>query len=117
VLSYIFVAKVKPIAGYDDSLDVFGVHGVSGVWGAIAAGIWAVPGYGVDGAGGLLAGNPVQVLIQLKAIVYTIIYSGVMSLVLLKLVDVIFGLRAASHEERVGLDLTEHAEVAYTLLD
>lgn len=117
VLSYIFVAKVKPLAGYDDSLDVFGVHGVSGVWGAIAAGIWAVPGYGVDGAGGLLAGNPVQVLIQLKAIVYTIVYSVVVSFVLLKIIDAIFGLRAEQHEERVGLDLTEHAEVAYTVLD
>ncbi|MBI1368584.1 MAG: ammonium transporter [Planctomycetes bacterium] len=117
VLSYIFVAKVKPRLGYDDSLDVFGVHGISGIWGAIATGIWAVAGYGVDSKGGLLAGNSVQILVQFKAVAYTLVYSIVVSAVLLKVVDAIVGLRAENHEERVGLDLTEHAEVAYTVLD
>jgi ammonium transporter, Amt family len=117
VLSYIAVAKIKPALGYDDSLDVFGVHGVAGIWGAIATGIWAVSGYGVDGKGGLIEGNGAQVLVQLKAVVYTLIYSGVVSLVLLKIIDAVVGLKVSEHEERVGLDLTEHAEHAYTLVE
>lgn len=117
LICYIFVAAVKPAFGYDDSLDVFGVHGVGGIWGAIAAGLWAtdlVPG---NDTNGLFYGNAGQVAIQIKAVVYTLIWSGVVSLVLFKLVDVIVGIKADDHEERVGLDLTEHAEAAYTVVD
>lgn len=117
VLSYIFVAKVKPALGYDDSLDVFGVHGVAGIWGAVATGIWAVEGYGLDGKGGLLAGNTPQFWVQFTAVGYTLIYSAVASFILLKGVDLVVGLRAEEQEERVGLDLTEHAEHAYTLVE
>ena len=103
--------------GYDDSLDVFGVHGVAGIWGALAAGLWAtslVPG---NDTNGLFHGNPGQVVIQLKAVIYTIVWSGVISFILLKIVDATLGLRADTRDEQVGLDLTEHAETAYTLVD
>lgn len=115
IFAYIAVAVVKEKFGYDDSLDVWGVHGVAGIWGAIAAGIWAVND--ICGTSGLLEGNPGQIMIQLKAVVYTLIYSGVVSFVLLKLVDLMVGLRVSEHKESVGLDLTDHAEVAYTLVD
>jgi Amt family ammonium transporter len=117
VISYIFVAIVKPMLGYDDSLDVFNVHGMAGIWGAIATGIFAVKGYGVDLAGGLLEGNPAQVWLQIKAVVYTVLYSGIVTFVLLKVIDVVVGLRASEHHERVGLDLTDHAETAYTVIE
>ena len=117
ILSFIFVAVLKEKFGYDDSLDVFGVHGVAGLWGAIATGIFAVQGYGIDGKGGLLNGNVAQLLVQFKALFYTIIWSGIASFVLLKFVDMLVGLRPTEHDERVGLDLTDHAETAYTLVE
>jgi Amt family ammonium transporter len=115
--SYLAVAVVKRRLRYDDSLDVFGVHGVSGIWGAVAAGLWATSAVPGNETNGLFYGNPVQVLIQLKAIVFTAVWSGLVSFVLLKLVDGLMGLRSTAHEERVGLDLTEHAEAAYTIVD
>ncbi|MAE64330.1 MAG: ammonia channel protein [Phycisphaeraceae bacterium] len=115
ILAYFAVAFVKEKFGYDDSLDVFGVHGVAGIWGAIAAGIWAVKEIG--GTAGLLEGNAAQVGIQFKAIIYTLVYSGIVSFVLLKLVDLTVGIKASDQHERIGLDLTEHAETAYTLVD
>ena len=116
LISYIAVA-MKGKLGYDDSLDVWGVHGMSGVWGAIAAGLWAtsmVPG---NDTNGFFYGNPAQVMVQLKAVTYTLVWSSVVSLILYKVIDVLIGMRASNHEERVGLDLTDHAEVAYTLVD
>ena len=101
----------------DDSLDVFGVHGVAGIWGAIATGLWAtsmVPG---NETNGLFYGNAAQIGIQIKAVLFTVVWSGVISLILLKLIDMTIGLRSESRDERVGLDLTEHAETAYTLVD
>jgi len=117
LFAYLAVTLIKPLVNYDDSLDVFGVHGIAGIWGAIAAGLFAtniVPGNDVNG---LFSGNAGQVLIQLKAVAYTLIWSGVISFILLKLVQVTVGLRADEHEERVGLDLTEHAEAAYTQVE
>ena len=111
IFAYLAVAVVKAKLGYDDSLDVFGVHGVAGIWGAIATGIFAVEfGTGIDSHGA-------QIMVQLKAIIYTLVYSGVVSFILLKLVDMTVGLRANDHNERVGLDLTEHAEPAYTFVE
>jgi Amt family ammonium transporter len=117
VASYVAVAVVKRRLGYDDSLDVFGVHGISGIWGAVAAGLWATSAVPGNETNGLFYGNPVQVLIQLKAIAFTAVWSAAVSFVLLKLIDGLMGLRSAAHEERVGLDLTEHAEAAYTIVD
>ena len=117
LLAYLAVAVVKTACGYDDSLDVFGVHGVAGMWGAIAAGLFATAAIPGNDTNGLFYGNAGQVLVQVKAVIYTIIYSGVVSLVLLLLVQATVGLRATEENERVGLDLTEHAETAYTVLD
>ena len=115
--AYFAIAVVKEKFGYDDALDVFGVHGVAGIWGAIAAGLFAtsvVPG---NDTNGLFFGNPGQVLIQLKAISYTLVWSGGVSFILLKLIDATVGLRVSEQDERIGLDLTDHRETAYTLVD
>lgn len=117
VISYIFVATLKEKFGYDDSLDVFGVHGVSGIWGAVATGVFALVGFGIDKKGGLLAGNAAQVGVQIKAVLYTVVWSGVVSYILLKILDAVIGLRPSEHDERVGLDLTDHAETAYTIVE
>jgi Amt family ammonium transporter len=115
LICFISVTFIKTKFKYDDTLDAFGVHGVGGIWGAIATGIWAEKSVG--GFDGLLYGNPAQFLIQLKAVAITIVYSLVMSFILLKLVDKIMGLRVSEHEERVGLDLTQHKEAGYTTID
>ena len=117
VFCYFSVAFMKAKLGYDDALDAFGVHGVGGFWGAIATGLWATKSVNAAGADGLFYGNPAQFAIQLKAALITVAYSLVVSFVLLKLVDLIMGLRADEQEERIGLDLTEHREAAYTMLD
>ena len=117
LFAYIAIAFIKEKCGYDDSLDVFGVHGVAGIWGAIAAGLWATSAVPGNDTNGVFYGNPGQLMIQVKAVTYTLVYSGIVSFVLLKLVDLTIGLKATEHDERVGLDLTEHAETAYTILD
>ena len=97
----------------DDALDVFAVHGVGGIWGAIATGIFAIAAVG--GTNGLLNGNAEQLGIQVIAVVATLIYSLVVSLVILKVLDVIpgLGLRISMREEDEGLDLVAHGERAY----
>ncbi len=100
--------------GYDDSLDVVGVHGVGGSWGAIATGIFASTAINPGGADGLLAGNPSLLVAQLVSVVATIAYSLVVTFILLKLVDSTLGLRASQDDEIQGLDLSEHGERAYS---
>ncbi|MBU4327686.1 MAG: ammonium transporter [Proteobacteria bacterium] len=113
VLCYLAVlAKSK--LGYDDSLDVVGVHGVGGIWGALATGIFASSV--VNPAGnGLLNGNPHQLVVQAIGVGSTIAYSVVVTFILLKVIDVIIGLRVSSDDETQGLDLTQHSEVGYNL--
>ena len=101
----------------DDSLDAFGVHGIGGIWGTIAAGIWATKAVNPNGVDGLLYGNPAQLWIQLKAVGIAAAYSFVASLILFKLVDLVVGLRVTEQEELVGLDLTQHREAGYTIID
>jgi Amt family ammonium transporter len=117
VFPWLAVTYIKVTFNYDDSLDAFGVHGIGGMWGAIATGVWASKAVNPAGADGLLYGNPVQLWIQTKAVLIIIIYSFVMGVMLLKLVDVVMKLRVSEHEERVGLDLTQHREAAYTMID
>ncbi len=117
VICYLFVSFVKEKLGYDDALDAFGVHCVGGIWGALATGLWATTAVNSAGANGLFYGNPAQFIIQLKAVAITVAYSGVVSFVLLKLVDAVIGLRATEQSERIGLDLTDHRETGYTVLD
>ena len=117
VIPWFAVTYFKNLFGYDDSLDAFGVHGVGGMWGAIATGIFATKSVNAAGADGLLYGNPMLLWIQIKAVLITVVYSFVMGLILLKAVDIVMKLRVSDHEERVGLDLTQHREAAYTLID
>lgn len=115
IISYIFVAFVKPALKYDDSLDVFGVHGMAGIWGAIATGIFAIPMFGADRLGGAFYGNYAQLGLQAKAVIVTIVYSGIVSFILLKIIDFTIGLRCTEDAEKMGLDLSDHAETAYTI--
>jgi Amt family ammonium transporter len=117
LICYLFVSFIKVKFGYDDSLDAFGVHGIGGIWGALATGLWATKAVNPAGADGLFYGNPVQLWIQLKAVAVTAVYSLVVTYVLLKLIDKLLGLRVSEQEERIGLDLTQHREAAYTILD
>jgi ammonium transporter, Amt family len=116
-IAYIAVAFVKEKLGYDDSLDVWGVHGVAGIWGAIAAGLWATQAVNPGANNGAFYGNTGQIAIQLKAVIYTLVYSGLASFVLLKVVQLTVGIKSDGHSERIGLDVTEHAESAYTVVD
>jgi len=105
----------KPKLGYDDSLDVVGVHGVGGVWGALATGLFASKAVNAAGADGLFFGNPAQLGIQALAVLTTLVYSFGLSWILLKIVDAVFGLRVSREDEVAGLDLTEHQEAGYSL--
>ena len=117
VFPWLAVTYVKTRFNYDDSLDAFGVHGVGGIWGALATGLWATKAVNAAGADGLFYGNPKQLLIQAAAVGTTIVFAFVGSLVLFKLVDATVGLRVTDHQERVGLDLTQHKEAAYTQIE
>ncbi|MGD9916905.1 MAG: ammonium transporter [Paenirhodobacter sp.] len=108
---YFFVTTVKSKFGYDDSLDVFGVHGVGGIIGAIMTGVLMAPGLGGTGGDDFAIGA--QVLIQIKAVIITLLWSGIGSLVLLYITKGITGLRVSVDDERQGLDLTTHGESAY----
>ena len=112
------VTCIKVKFGYDDSLDAFGVHGIGGVFGALAVGVLATrSATGPQGPRGLLYGDPVQLWVQFKAVAVTVVYSFCMSYVLLRIVDKVLALRVQEHHERVGLDLTQHKEAAYTVID
>ena len=117
VFCYMSVAFVKGKFGYDDTLDAFGVHGIGGIWGALATGLWATKSVNPAGADGLFYGNPIQLWIQLKTVLIVMAFSFVGSLVLLKLVDIVAGLRVSELDERIGLDLTQHRESGYTVID
>jgi Amt family ammonium transporter len=108
--------SLKPKAGYDDSLDVLGIHGVGGLWGALATGIFATVAVNPDGANGLLAGNPSLLKAQVIASVATIAYSGVVSLIILKAIDLAVGLRVGDEHEVQGLDLSQHGENGYDMI-
>jgi len=99
---------LKLRAGYDDSLDVFGIHGVGGIVGAILTGVFAVEAIG--GTPGLLEGNPGQIMPQVYGILATVVWCGVVSLVILKVIDATIGLRVSAEVERDSLDLQLHGE-------
>ena len=117
IFCFLMVAIVKPALGYDDSLDAFGVHGIGGMWGALATGLFATKLINPDGANGLFFGDPKQLLIQAAAVAVTIVYSFVATVIIFKVVDWIVGLRVVEKDEIMGLDLTQHNENAYTLLE
>ena len=112
-VSYYAIYYLKSKFGYDDALDVFGVHGLSGVWGAIATGIFASPA--INGAAGLLFGNPNQLTIQIISIIVTAVYAFVVSIILAKILDKTIGIRVNEKEEIEGLDANLHNESGYRL--
>ncbi|HEY3489777.1 MAG TPA: ammonium transporter [Candidatus Deferrimicrobiaceae bacterium] len=99
--------------GYDDSLDVVGVHCVGGTFGALATGLFATTAVNAGGANGLFYGNPKLFLIQLAAVCVALVYAFGVSFVLLKVLDKVMGLRVTREEEIMGLDLSEHGEAGY----
>ena len=106
--------NLKGRLGYDDSLDVVGIHGVGGTVGALLTGVLASPA--VNSAGvGLLYGNPGQLWIQFVSVVATMVYCFVVTFILLKIVDALIGLRVDEEDEDLGLDLSQHGENAYTI--
>ncbi|MDP2165450.1 MAG: ammonium transporter, partial [Hydrogenophaga sp.] len=109
------VSGLKKMLGADDAFDVFGVHGVGGILGAILTGVFASQSLG--GTGGLtpdtFAMGP-QVWIQLKSVLFTIVWSGVVAFIAFKIADVTLGLRVSEEDEREGLDITSHGETAYS---
>jgi Amt family ammonium transporter len=123
VVCFIACTAIKNLFRYDDSLDVFGVHGIGGIIGAIGTGILVSPDLGGSGLadytskpGELVAGSydmAAQVLIQAKAVGFTILWTGILSAILFKLVDILIGLRPGTDYERQGLDLVDHGERAY----
>ncbi|WP_228292311.1 ammonium transporter [Candidatus Thiothrix anitrata] len=107
------VTGLKKMLGYDDSLDVFGIHGLGGIIGAIGTGIFVSPALGGVGVDDYAMMG--QVITQAKGVLITIVWSGVVSFVLFKLIDMTMGLRVSEEEERQGLDTSSHGERAYTL--
>lgn len=108
------VTKLKAALGYDDSLDVFGVHGLAGIWGAVGTGVLMASGLGGVGFDeGVTMGD--QVTTQIIAVVVTLIWTTIVSVILYKLVDAVVGLRVSEEYEREGLDTTEHGERAYSM--
>ena len=113
VLCYTAV-MLKPLFGYDDALDAVGVHGIGGTWGALATGLFASKAVNSAGADGLFFGNPAQLGIQAMAVLVTMVFVFVGTLIILAIVAGITGLRPSEEEERLGLDLSQHDEKAYS---
>ena len=113
VLCYTAV-MLKPLFGYDDALDAVGVHGIGGTWGALATGLFASKAVNSAGADGLFFGNPAQLGIQAMAVLITYVFVFVGTLIILAIVAGITGLRASEEDERLGLDLSQHDEKAYS---
>jgi ammonium transporter, Amt family len=114
VFSYFAISWLKARLGYDDALDVFGIHGVSGTWGALATGLFAAPFINSLGTG-VFYGNPGQISIQILAIMAVGAYLFVMTLILGKIIDIALGLRVESKEEIEGLDINLHEESGYRI--
>ncbi|GLO43465.1 MULTISPECIES: ammonium transporter [Pseudomonas] len=112
VICYFCATSLKRKLGYDDSLDAFGVHGVGGILGAILTGVFAAPALGGFGA---VTDIGAQVWIQAKGVIFTVGYTAIVTYVILKVLDVVMGLRVSEEEESVGLDLAQHNERGYNL--
>jgi Amt family ammonium transporter len=105
---------MKSRLGYDDSLDVVGIHGLGGTWGAIATGLFASKAVNPGGADGLFLGNPGLLWNQIVSIVATMVFAFVMTTIILKIVDLVMGLRVTEEDEQRGLDVSLHNETGYT---
>ncbi|MCU0608916.1 MAG: ammonium transporter, partial [Chitinispirillaceae bacterium] len=116
-ICYAMVVLVKQKLSYDDSLDAFGVHGVGGIVGVLATGLFAQKLVNPAGNDGLFFGNPTFFGVQMAAVLAVVAFSVIMTFVLLKITDAVLGLRVNDEDEIIGLDNTQHQEAAYTLLD
>lgn len=114
IIPFFAVTKIKPLFGYDDSLDVFGIHGVAGILGAVLTGLFADPEINEFGRG-LLYGNPAQLYKQFIGVIVTIAYSGAMTFMILFVIKHLTGLRTRVDDEIIGLDESQHGEKAYNL--
>jgi len=112
VICFFTATSLKRKLGYDDSLDAFGVHGIGGIVGALLTGVFAAPSLGGFGT---VTDIGAQLFIQFKGVAFTIVYTGIVTFVILKVLDVVMGLRVNEEEETVGLDLTLHNERGYNL--
>ncbi len=112
VVCYFCATSLKRKLGYDDSLDAFGVHGIGGIIGAILTGVFAAPALGGFGA---VTDIAAQVWIQAKGVIFTVVYTAIVTYVILKVLDMVMGLRVNEEEESVGLDLAQHNERGYNL--
>jgi Amt family ammonium transporter len=110
---YLFNMAKNNLFHYDDSLDVFGIHGIGGVVGAILTGVFASAEVNPMGADGLLYGNPKQLFVQIAAALISAVFAFVMTIILLKITDMLTPVRASLKEEKLGLDLTQHGEEGY----
>ena len=106
---------LKSRLGYDDSLDVVAIHGLGGTWGALATGLFASKAINPDGANGLFFGNPGQLWIQFVSVIATVVFAFIMTLIILKLIDLVMGLRITEEEEIRGMDMSLHDETGYSL--
>src|SRR6516165_2535985 len=111
ILCYWGCTGLKRMLGYDDALDAFGVHAVGGAVGALLTGVFAIEQYG--GTAGLIEGNAMQVVNQIEGIVIVFVYDAIVSLIILKIVDIFIGLRVSDEVEREGLDLALHGETVH----
>jgi len=112
VICFWAVASLKKMLGYDDSLDAFGIHAMGGIIGALLTGVFVSSSFGGAGfAEGVTMGH--QLMVQAKAVLFTIVYDAVITFVILKVIDAIVGLRVAEDDEREGLDITQHGEQVY----
>ena len=114
---YITVVVIKARLGYDDSLDAFGVHGVGGIWGTLATGLFAEKAVNSAGADGLFFGNPKQFLVQCFLVIVVPLFAAAMTWIIFKAVDALVGMRVEKRDEIVGLDLTQQSESAYTVVE
>jgi len=114
IIPFYAVAKLKPMLGYDDTLDAFGIHGIGGTLGAILTGVFADPAINPAGTG-LLYGNPGQLWTQIIAVGVTVLYSGIVTFLIFMVIKVVVGIRVDGEEEAVGLDESQHGERAYNL--
>ena len=112
VICYFCATSLKRKLGYDDSLDAFGVHGIGGIVGAILTGVFAAPALGGFGT---VTDIGMQVWIQAKGVIFTVVYTAIVTYVILKVLDLVMGLRVNEEEESVGLDLAQHNERGYNL--
>ncbi|MBM4124124.1 MAG: ammonium transporter [Nitrospira sp.] len=113
-LCYMVVNFVKPILGYDDSLDVFGMHAVGGTWGMVATGLFASTAVNPDGSDGLFFGYPYQFFVQMVAVLTVWAYAGLLTMVLTKGLSLVLQPRVEGEEEIMGMDLAQHGERGYS---